>query len=316
MNHADRKALYECGPCQVCFCEECVQIFRAGTFNTFFCPQCQGQCQEIESNDQAGTFKPQAPAPKPQPEIKKPDSGLNEESSSWPVLSQTVVDTKTQGSPEATFSAHLGDSVDEIQKIPEKQPEEPPSVQPAAYVLKVIQSPSLKLFFSNVFKKPGETFTDSLYLLRQSTPFRVRFLFMGICFMAGAILCRFFSPVFPNHVSLGATFSEWVIFSGLFAFGICTTENKLSCVYLSVFVLGMESFFIFIRNFFIYAFLFFSLEWVGLITGTLILIVKLNFYSRLLTRGLSCDWLSVLLTLATATMGSLFITTIVIKSLS
>jgi hypothetical protein len=334
VNHADSHALYECGACQVSFCEVCVQTFQAGTFNTFFCPLCQGQCSEIEPDK-----KPQS-APKPEPIEAGPSTvplpplqiemgeepspvitdniDLNKKFSASAKPAPTVLDKKESTSRQApsVFDSAAPVPSEPEKVIPEEGNTETGDSVPVLPDLKIMKVPSLRLFYLSLFRNYDVAFSDALVHLRQSTPFRIRFIAVFFLLFSAGVFCRmrsFHSPFFlPFIVSI----SEWALFSAMIVFGISTKEKNVSRSHLGMFILGMESLFLFTRNFFVFLFLFFSLKWLSFIPGTLILIFKLKYYSHIFTRGLSCSWQNVLLTLASATLGSLFFSTLLCKFLS
>ena len=69
-NHSDKPAQFQCTSCMLLLCNHCVKSFQAGGFNTYFCPGCNSQCEELPANSPPPAEKPRQAPPPPVPQEK------------------------------------------------------------------------------------------------------------------------------------------------------------------------------------------------------------------------------------------------------
>lgn len=120
--HPEKNAKYQCSSCQLLVCEECVKSFQAGGFLTFFCPGCNGQCDEIEEGTESGTVDSNPDVstssadtvPKPQSKKEEIKSSSEEDNELHPPLKK-----KTSDSSLAAVSSLKSDALNKA--VPQKR---------------------------------------------------------------------------------------------------------------------------------------------------------------------------------------------------
>lgn len=307
--HPEKQASYQCTTCKLLLCNQCIKSFQAGGFNTYFCPGCNSQCEEISVLE--GKVEP-APKPKKNSEPKSETVFAKKDEpeiipqkvqphTPHPPPTKPEIAKPTPQKSSALEFPEEEDSGPEIQEMEvmhtakidlasltpptRKKTESAPEIQAVSAEHKM---PAMLPFFSDVFLKPDKAFKNASYHLSRSVPLKLRFMIVLTVGVLASIVLKYL--IDTNIFFSGFTvLTEIIIFSCIFSLGISFMTNVESQFDLGMYIASIYTIFLLFQNILAAAFQICSMTNLIIYSAIIIFFLKFWVFSRNIIKYCQCN---------------------------